>query len=106
MPVNATTAAKYIDEKRSLLTKLSDDIWEYAEVGLHEHRSAKALADTLDAEGFTVERGVAGMPRLWVPGARDTRIGSLASTTPCGSLQAATPVKQEPNRRGWTRLRT
>lgn len=98
MPVNATTAAKYIDKKRSLLTKLSDDIWEYAEVGLHEHRSAKALADTLESEGFTVERGVAGMPTAFVGtwGSGSPVIGFLGEYDALpGVSQAATPVKQE-----------
>src|SRR4030065_1171247 len=41
---------------------ISDSIWEYAELGLQEFRSSKLLADTLEAAGFTVERGLAGMP--------------------------------------------
>ncbi|MGE5578630.1 MAG: amidohydrolase [Bacillota bacterium] len=98
MPVNATTAVKYIEEKRSLLTRLSDEIWEYAEVGLHEDRSAKALADALEAEGFTVERGVAGMPTAFVAtwGSGSPVIGFLGEYDALpGVSQCTTPTKQE-----------
>jgi aminobenzoyl-glutamate utilization protein B len=46
--------------------KISDTIWGYAELGLQEFRSSKLLADTLEAAGFTVERGLAGMPTCFV----------------------------------------
>jgi aminobenzoyl-glutamate utilization protein B len=46
--------------------KISDAIWEYAELGLQEFRSSKLLADTLEAAGFKVERGLAGMPTCFV----------------------------------------
>jgi len=46
--------------------KISDRIWEYAELGLQEFNSSKLLADTLEAAGFTVERGLAGMPTCFV----------------------------------------
>jgi len=45
---------------------ISDKIWEYAELGLQEFRSSKLLADTLEEAGFTVERGLAGMPTCFV----------------------------------------
>jgi aminobenzoyl-glutamate utilization protein B len=46
--------------------KISDTIWDYAELGLQEFRSSKLLADTLEAAGFTVERNLAGMPTCFV----------------------------------------
>jgi aminobenzoyl-glutamate utilization protein B len=46
--------------------RISDAIWSYAELGLHEVNSSKLLADTLESEGFTVERGLAGMPTCFV----------------------------------------
>jgi aminobenzoyl-glutamate utilization protein B len=46
--------------------RISDRIWEYAELGLQEFHSAKLLADTLEEAGFTVERGLAGMPTCFV----------------------------------------
>lgn len=46
--------------------RISDTIWGYAELGLQEFNSSKLLADTLEAAGFTVERGLAGMPTCFV----------------------------------------
>jgi aminobenzoyl-glutamate utilization protein B len=41
-------------------------IWEWAEVGYHETRSAALLADSLEAAGFRVERGPAGIPTAFI----------------------------------------
>ncbi len=46
--------------------RISDRIWEYAELGLQEFNSANLLADTLEEAGFTVERGLAGIPTCFV----------------------------------------
>ena len=45
---------------------ISDAIWSYAELGLWEFKSSKLLADNLEQAGFTVERGLAGMPTCFV----------------------------------------
>ncbi|HEX7374811.1 MAG TPA: amidohydrolase, partial [Steroidobacteraceae bacterium] len=44
------------------LEGLADKIWAFAETALREHRSAAALADYAEQQGFKVVRGVAGMP--------------------------------------------
>ena len=59
-------ALDWIVENRSRLIEISDQIWDYAEVGLQELKSATLLADELEREGFAVERGVAGMPTAFV----------------------------------------
>ena len=46
--------------------KISDAIWSYAELGLQEFRSSGLLSETLEEAGFTVERGLAGMPTCFV----------------------------------------
>ncbi len=46
--------------------KISDAIWSYAELGLRESKSSTLLADILEDAGFTVERGLAGMPTCFV----------------------------------------
>ena len=58
----ARTAHGYIDEQRETIAGISDRIWELAEVGLHEERSAAALAEALAAAGFEVRLGAGGMP--------------------------------------------
>ena len=62
-----TTPAKkmaldLVAKQRSDLITLSDRVWELAETALREEQSAKVLADYAQAKGFTVQRGVAGMP--------------------------------------------
>lgn len=51
-----------IDEKQSLLTDLSDYIWEHPEIAFHEYLCAEKLQTVLREEGFTVESGLAGIP--------------------------------------------
>ena len=48
------------------LIVLSDRIWKYAEISLRERQSSSALAEYLQAEGFRLTRGVAGMPTAFV----------------------------------------
>jgi aminobenzoyl-glutamate utilization protein B len=51
-----------VDAQAAALVALSDQIWDYAEVALHETRSAALLADYAEEQGFEVKRGIAGMP--------------------------------------------
>ncbi|MHC4297874.1 MAG: amidohydrolase [Planctomycetota bacterium] len=48
--------------------RISDAIWSYAELGLVEYKSSALLTRTLEDEGFSVERGLAGMPTCFVAG--------------------------------------
>jgi aminobenzoyl-glutamate utilization protein B len=59
-------AVSSVDRHAAQLTALSDRIWEYAEIALREHRSAAALADFAEQQGFRVQRGVAGLPTAFV----------------------------------------
>ena len=59
-------AWKWIDEHREEFIEVSDKVWEYAELGLVEHKSAKLHVETLRKHGFKVEHGVAGMPTAFV----------------------------------------
>jgi len=46
--------------------KLSRQIWEYAELGFQEERSAGLLRGELRGAGFSIEEGVGGMPTAFV----------------------------------------
>jgi len=46
--------------------RVSDAIWSYAELGLQEFRSSALLIKELEEAGFTVEKGLAGMPTCFV----------------------------------------
>lgn len=43
------------------LKKLQDELWEYAELGFKEHKSAKAMCDFLENKGFKVNRSICNM---------------------------------------------
>ncbi|WP_155591822.1 M20 family metallopeptidase [Lysinibacillus cavernae] len=53
--------ANYIDQKSSLYKNVSDSIWGFAETRFDEVHSADLLCETLENEGFQVERGVANL---------------------------------------------
>jgi aminobenzoyl-glutamate utilization protein B len=57
-----TSAVRRIDESAALMAEMSDTIFEWAEPGLREYRSARLLVEYLSDKGFRVEEGVAGMP--------------------------------------------
>ena len=49
-----------------MIIDVHSKIWNLAEVGLQEIKTAKILTDILEKDGFKVERGVAGMPSAFV----------------------------------------
>ena len=55
------TALAVIEEKREEIIGVSDQIWEYAELSLKEFRSANLYCETLEKEGFHVEKGISGI---------------------------------------------
>jgi aminobenzoyl-glutamate utilization protein B len=57
---------KWIDEHKDEFIEISNKIWEYAELGLVEFKSAQLHCKTLKKYGFHVENGVAGMPSAFV----------------------------------------
>jgi aminobenzoyl-glutamate utilization protein B len=59
-------AVASIERHKAEIIDLSDRIWGFAETALLETRSANALADYVEKQGFTVERGVAGLPTAFV----------------------------------------
>lgn len=48
------------------ILSVNRSIWEFAEVGLEEHRSSALLVDKLKAAGFRVRTGLADMPTAFV----------------------------------------
>lgn len=70
----------YLDQSSSRWTRLATQIWDYAEPSLQETKSAEAIADLLQQEGFKVTRNVGGMPTAFVAsaGSGSPVIGLLA----------------------------
>jgi aminobenzoyl-glutamate utilization protein B len=90
-------AVSSIDRQQADLVDLSDRIWAYAETALRETRSAAALADYAEQQGFKVERGVAGMPTAFVASYGSGRpvIGIMGEYDALpGVSQTASPVQQ------------
>jgi len=90
-------AVASIERHKAEIIDLSDQVWGFAETALLEVRSSKALADYAEKQGFTVERGVAGMPTAFVASYGEGRpiIGVLGEYDALPGLsQKAQPVKE------------
>jgi aminobenzoyl-glutamate utilization protein B len=59
---NKDAVIQSVNKHQQELIAISDKIWAYAETALKETKSSKELADYAEAQGFTVKRGVAGIP--------------------------------------------
>jgi aminobenzoyl-glutamate utilization protein B len=57
---------KWIEAHKDGFIKISDKVWELAELGLVEFKSAMLHVKTLKKHGFDVEHGVAGMPSAFI----------------------------------------
>ncbi|WGK65382.1 amidohydrolase [Croceiramulus getboli] len=55
-----------VEKHKAELIRISDEIWALAETAFDEKQSSKILADYAESQGFTVERGVAGIPTAFV----------------------------------------
>jgi len=85
-------ALSWIDENEKRIIEISDKVWEYAELGLLEHKTSKLLSDEVEGHGFRVERGIAGMPTAFVAtwGSGRPVLGVL------GELDALPGLSQKP----------
>jgi aminobenzoyl-glutamate utilization protein B len=95
-------AEQSVDRQANDLIDLSQKIWQYAEVALEEYKSSKALADYAQAQGFTVERGVAGMPTAFVAtyGSGKPVIGILGEYDALPGISQKAVPRKEPLERG------
>lgn len=66
--INALKAelARAIDARATLAQQMVDQVFSFGELGMQEVETSKYLAGVLEQNGFTVQRGVAGMPTAWV----------------------------------------
>lgn len=59
-------AVDAVDRLSSEILAVNRSIWEFAEVGLEEHRSSALLVDKLKSAGFRVRTGLADIPTAFV----------------------------------------
>ncbi len=66
LPPAKRTAVAAIDRDAAVLTAMSQQIFELAELALFESRSSALLAGFAEQHGFKLQRGVAQMETAWV----------------------------------------
>ncbi len=57
---------KNLDTHAAHYADIALTIWDYAEMGYQEEKSSLLLQKTLEEQGFTIEKGVAGIPTAFV----------------------------------------
>jgi aminobenzoyl-glutamate utilization protein B len=94
--------SKHLKDLEPLLRDLSDKVWQFAEIGLREYRSASLLADTCRDEGFQVIEGVSGMPTAFVArwGEGSPAVGYLAEYDALPGMSQKISLFQEPVEEG------
>jgi len=59
-------AAQRIDQKAKMIQVMVDQVFSYGELGMQEVETSRYLSKILEDSGFTVTRGVAGIPTAFV----------------------------------------
>ncbi|MFM1897560.1 MAG: hypothetical protein RLZZ385_2634 [Pseudomonadota bacterium] len=54
-----------IDSRAKLVQEMVDSVFSFAEPGFQEFQTSAYITGILEANGFTIERGVAGIPTAW-----------------------------------------
>ncbi|MBN3521958.1 amidohydrolase [Algoriphagus lutimaris] len=88
---------KKLDEKASFYSEVSQQIWDYAELGYLETKSSALLQKTLSDAGFKVTTGVAEIPTAFVAeyGSGKPVIGIMAEFDALpGVSQKAVPFRE------------
>ena len=57
---------KSLNTKSEMYGDISQQIWNYAEMGYQEQKSSALLQKTLEDAGFTIKKGVAGIPTAFI----------------------------------------
>ncbi len=92
------SAIASIDSNAAALIEMSDKIWSFEETAFEETRSAELLADYAESQGFTVKRGVAGIPTAFIAeyGAGKPIIGILGEYDALPGLSQKTVPAKDP----------
>ena len=60
------TVIEGVESRRKLSQVMNDTVFSFGELAYQEFETSKYLTAVLEKNGFTVERGVAGIPTAWV----------------------------------------
>src|SRR5690606_2534629 len=94
-----SSVSNYLSSNRNRFESISKYVWEHPETRYEEFESAAFLADELEKEGFSVERGVAGIKTAFVAtyGEGKPVIGFLGEFDALSGLsQKAGSLQKEP----------
>src|SRR6185437_6527562 len=59
-------AERMIDSMSTFTGQMVDEVFSFGELGMQEFETSKYLTGILEQHGFTVTRGIAGIPTAWV----------------------------------------
>ncbi len=59
-------AIQEIDQRQTFTQQMVDQIYSYSELGFQEVETSRYVTAILEKNGFSVERGIAGIPTAWV----------------------------------------
>ena len=98
LSANKAAATKNIEGRSTELITISDKIWAAEETAFQETVSSALLADYAEANGFTVERGVADIPTAFVAtyGSGSPVIGILGEFDALPGLSQKTVPYKDP----------
>jgi aminobenzoyl-glutamate utilization protein B len=58
-------AAAIVSDKQKLTQEIVDSLFSFGELGFQEFETQRYLTEILEGNGFTIERGVSGIPSAW-----------------------------------------
>ncbi|HMO61970.1 MAG TPA: amidohydrolase [Ferruginibacter sp.] len=102
LSANKKTLMASVEKHRDALIAISDTIWAAAELALRETQSSKILADYAEAQGFTLQRGVAQMPTAFIAsyGSGKPIIGVMGEFDALPGLSQKAQAAKEPLKAG------
>ncbi|HYU79036.1 MAG TPA: amidohydrolase [Vicinamibacterales bacterium] len=59
-------AAAAIDSHAKMAQEMVDSVFSFGELGFQEFETSRYLTEILEKNGFTVDRGISGIPTAWV----------------------------------------
>ena len=95
---NTETGLRYLDANFHLYDSLQKRIFNYAETAYKEFKSVEQWTSFLESQGFSVERGVAGIPTAFVAsfGSGSPVIGMMAEYDAIAGMSQDTVAFRKP----------
>src|SRR3712207_5540839 len=91
-------AFDYVERNARAIALLGDNIFYFGELGMQEFETARLMTSLLEKGGFTVERGIAGIPTAfcatWGSGGPVVAIHTEYDSVPDNSQAAGVTVQR------------